>query len=118
MTRLAAVLALAAVTGCVAVTYQRAGQRITPRAEETLVFGRLSFFHDGREFFPWFLTSGSAPSEHAARVHGPVSKARETHRESGWYELQTSLSECVCLIAVFRTNTDTLESNAYARTCY
>ena len=51
--RLAAVLALAAVSACVAVTYQRAGEHITPRAGQTLVFGRLRFFHDGREFFPW-----------------------------------------------------------------
>ncbi len=51
--RLAAVLALAAVSACVAVTYQRAGKHITPRAGQTLVFGRLRFFHDGREFFPW-----------------------------------------------------------------
>jgi hypothetical protein len=48
---------------------------------------------------------------------GRFPKARETHRESGWYELQTSLSECAWLIAVFRTSTDTLESNAYAGTC-
>jgi len=46
-------LALAAVSACVAVTYQRAGEHITPRAGQTLVFGRLRFFHDGREFFPW-----------------------------------------------------------------
>jgi hypothetical protein len=54
--RLAAVLALAAVSGCVAVTYQRAGEHITPRAGQTLVFGRLRFFHDGREFFPWSVS--------------------------------------------------------------
>ena len=41
MNKLAAVLALAAVSGCVAVTYQGAGQQITPRAGQTLVFGRL-----------------------------------------------------------------------------
>jgi hypothetical protein len=48
---------------------------------------------------------------------GRFPKAPETRRESGWYELQTSLSECVWLIAVFRTSTDSLESNAYAGTC-
>ncbi|HEV2291248.1 MAG TPA: hypothetical protein VGR60_05365, partial [Gemmatimonadales bacterium] len=26
---------------------------VTPRTGETLVFGRVRFFHDGREFFPW-----------------------------------------------------------------
>jgi hypothetical protein len=44
-------------------------------------------------------------------------KARETHRESGWYELQTPLSECIWLIAVFGATTDTVESNGYARAC-
>ena len=49
----AVTLALAVVAGCVSVRYQRPGQTITPRTEETLVFGRVRFFHDGREFFPW-----------------------------------------------------------------
>ena len=44
-------------------------------------------------------------------------KAREIHRESGWYELQTPLTECVWLIAVFGASTDRVESNGYARTC-
>lgn len=43
--------------------------------------------------------------------------ARETRRESMWYELQTPLSDCVWLIAVFTTSTDRLESNGYARVC-
>ena len=43
--------------------------------------------------------------------------ARETHRESMWYELQTPLSECVWLIAVFTTSADRLESNGFARIC-
>ena len=46
-------LALAVLSGCVSVRYQGHGQTITPRAEETLVFGRVRFFHDGREFYPW-----------------------------------------------------------------
>lgn len=44
---------LAAAAGCVSVTYQRAGEQIRPRAGQTLLFGRVRFFHDGREFFPW-----------------------------------------------------------------
>lgn len=56
MRRLGAVLGLAGLLGCVGVTYQGAGERITPRAGETLMFGRLRFFHDGREFFPWSAT--------------------------------------------------------------
>jgi hypothetical protein len=53
MRKLAVALALAALWGCVTVTYQRAGRQITPRSGQTLVFGRVRFFHDGREFFPW-----------------------------------------------------------------
>jgi hypothetical protein len=60
MKKLAVALVLAALSGCVAVTYQRAGERITPRAGQTLVFGRLRFFHDGREFFPWGVGLGEA----------------------------------------------------------
>lgn len=50
---LAVTLALATLWGCVAVSYQPPGQQITPREGQTLVFGQLRFFHDGREFFPW-----------------------------------------------------------------
>src|SRR5579859_962602 len=46
-------LVLTASSGCVAVTYQRAGDQIRPRAGQTLFFGRVRFVHDGREFFPW-----------------------------------------------------------------
>lgn len=56
MNKTAVALVLAAVSGCVAVTYQHAGQHITPRAGQTLVLGRVRFFHDGREFFPWGLS--------------------------------------------------------------
>lgn len=51
--RIALALTLAALTACVGVRYQRAGERITPRSGQTLVVGRLRFVHDGREFFPW-----------------------------------------------------------------
>jgi hypothetical protein len=43
--------------------------------------------------------------------------ARETRRESGWYELQTQVSGCVWLIAVFNAEDDGLESDAYVYTC-
>lgn len=46
-------LALSAISGCVSVRYQRPGPHIAPRPGEALVFGRIRFFHDGREFFPW-----------------------------------------------------------------
>lgn len=45
--------ALVVLPACVSVRYQRPGHEITPRAGETLLFGRVRFFHDGREFFPW-----------------------------------------------------------------
>lgn len=50
---IALALALTAVSACVAVGYQRPGRPIAPRPGETLVFGRLRFFRDGSEFFPW-----------------------------------------------------------------
>ena len=50
---IAVALALAVLSGCVSVRYLRPGRDIAPRSGETLVFGRLRFFHDGREFFPW-----------------------------------------------------------------
>lgn len=59
---IALALVLAALPGCVDVRYQRPGQHITPRAGKTLVFGRLRFFHDGREFFPWKVTLVAAPA--------------------------------------------------------
>lgn len=50
---IAVAMVLAVPSGCVSVRYQPAGRDITPRSGETLVLGRLRFFHDGREFFPW-----------------------------------------------------------------
>ena len=44
-------------------------------------------------------------------------QAQETHRETGWYELQTPLNECIWLVSVFSTASDTMESNGYARVC-
>jgi hypothetical protein len=43
--------------------------------------------------------------------------AHETRRETGWYEMQTQLSDCLWLIVVFRAADDKLESDAYAYTC-
>lgn len=43
--------------------------------------------------------------------------ARETHRESGWYELQTRLSGCIWLLTVFSVGSDRLESDGYAYVC-
>ena len=60
MKQLAVALALTAVSGCVAVTYQQAGQHIAPRPGQVLAFGRVRFFHEGREFFPW--SASLAPS--------------------------------------------------------
>lgn len=62
-------LALAALSGCVSFRYQGPGQQITPRREETLVFGRVRFFHDGREFSPWNVMlfphpAGTNPERH------------------------------------------------------
>ena len=43
--------------------------------------------------------------------------ARETHRESAWYELQIQVGDCVWLIAVFAVGDDQLQSDGYAYTC-
>ena len=58
---IAVMLALAVLSGCVSVRYQRPGRQIAPRAGETLVFGRVRFFHDGREFFPWNVSLVGSP---------------------------------------------------------
>ncbi|HYL22189.1 MAG TPA: hypothetical protein VEU74_10540 [Gemmatimonadales bacterium] len=58
---IAVTLALAVLPGCVSIRYQGPGRHITPRAGETLVFGRLRFFHDGREFFPWNVSLVAPP---------------------------------------------------------
>lgn len=50
---IAVMLALATLWSCVAVSYQPRREHITPREGKTLVFGRLRFFYDGNEFFPW-----------------------------------------------------------------
>ncbi len=46
-------LSLVVLSGCVSVRHQGPGEQVTPRRGETLIFGRVRFFHDGREFFPW-----------------------------------------------------------------
>lgn len=56
-----AVTALAVLSGCISVRYQRPGRHIAPRAGETLVFGRVRFLHDGREFFPWNVSLVAPP---------------------------------------------------------
>ncbi len=43
--------------------------------------------------------------------------AKETHRETGWYELQVPVRDCLWLIAVFGVPDDKLESDGYAYTC-
>lgn len=51
---IAAVLAVAAVmTACVTAGYVRPGQRVEPRAGEAVVFTRIRFLDDGREWSPW-----------------------------------------------------------------
>lgn len=35
------------------VDYARQDERIEPRVGQALVFGRLRFFHDGHEYYPW-----------------------------------------------------------------
>ena len=46
-------LAVVALTACTNVEYARSGERIQPRSGQALVFGRIRFFHDGDEYYPW-----------------------------------------------------------------
>jgi hypothetical protein len=80
---IALALVLAALPGCVDVRYQRPGQHIAPRAGKTLVFGRLRFFHDGREFFPWKVTLVAAPAGTIATYAGDLTMKTESH-EGGY----------------------------------
>ena len=41
------------LTACVTVGYVRPGERVEPRAGEAVLFTRIRFMHDGREWFPW-----------------------------------------------------------------
>jgi len=66
---IAMTLVLVALSGCVSVSYQTPGQHIVPRDGETLVFGRLRFFHDEREFFPWSTTFLSSLFERGNERH-------------------------------------------------
>jgi hypothetical protein len=52
-TPIAAILAAAMLTACVTVGYVRPGEHVEPRAGEAVVFTRIRFTHDGREWFPW-----------------------------------------------------------------
>lgn len=66
---IAVALAVAVLSGCVSIHYQRPGREITPRRGETLIFGRVRFFHDGSEFFPWNVqlfppAAGTNPERH------------------------------------------------------
>lgn len=67
MTRLSLLLSLTLVAACVSVKYQSAGRQIAPETGKTLLVGRVRFFHDGREFFPWnrslFSTSVGTDTE-------------------------------------------------------
>lgn len=67
--QIAAMLAFAALSGCVGVSYQRPGRPVTPRAGKTLVLGRLRFFHNTTEFFPWGATLVAAPAGTTTERH-------------------------------------------------
>lgn len=41
------------VSACVTVGYVRPGERVEPRSGEAVLFTRIRFMHDGREWFPW-----------------------------------------------------------------
>lgn len=55
----AAALSLLAAAACVNVGYLTPGERIEPRAGQSLVFGRIRFVENGREYFPWNISLSS-----------------------------------------------------------
>ena len=50
---IALAMVLGVLAGCVSIRYAGPGQDLEPRAGETLLYGRVRFFHDDREFFPF-----------------------------------------------------------------
>ncbi len=48
--------------------------------------------------------------------HNKYKASKETQRYPAWYEMQTRLSDCVVLIAIYRTD-DSLDSIGYAYSC-
>lgn len=76
---------LAFVAACVGVTYPGSGSRVIERPGETLVFGRVRFFHHGREYFPWGPDLGSVLFRSALERHlwllriGPRAVSAELH---------------------------------------
>jgi hypothetical protein len=60
-------LALAATAACAGVAYQKPGQPIAPRAGETIVFGRMRFFYDEKEFYPFKATIDVFPMANSER---------------------------------------------------
>jgi hypothetical protein len=64
---LALALALSVLPACAGVTYQKPGKPVTPRAGEAIVFGRVRFFYDGKEFFPWQVKIDVFPQANTER---------------------------------------------------
>ena len=55
---------LVLLAACVTIDYPQPGQAIEPRAGEALVFGRVRFFDETHEYFPWRATSVLGPELH------------------------------------------------------
>lgn len=52
----AVMLCLLAAAACVDVRYVSPGDRIEPQADQSLVFSRIRFVHDGQEYYPWKIS--------------------------------------------------------------
>jgi hypothetical protein len=99
------------VTFVIGQTQMRPPTLYTPPA----TMNQLYFDHDILVLVVEGIPGGLPGSQSEFMTRYPA--ARETHRESTWYELQTQLGDCLWLIAVFGVSDNKLESDGYAYTC-
>lgn len=59
-----ALLLAAALAACASVENARPGRSLGPRPDQSLVFGSIRFFRDGKEYFPWDAFDESAEERH------------------------------------------------------
>ncbi len=68
----ATALVLVLLSGCVAVGLPQPGRALTPRAGQTLVFGRVRLLSDGTEYRPWDPATEYGPQVYLALLRlGP-----------------------------------------------
>ena len=100
-----------------AVTFTVGGRTMRPRLLYTppATMNQLYFDHDILVLVVEGIPRDLPGTAAEFRTRFPT--AQETRRETGWYEMQTRLTDCLWLIAVFGTADDRLQSDGYAYTC-